>query len=451
MPNFSRDTVTNISSACLICVFAGAIALLLAFNPFTSTSVHADDPTRADEGDAIRRMNDQILELQAKVKELEARLNGTTAGTVHGADESSAAINAPANAPPPAPATIPSTPSAAQEPLEDNSVPRVKLRMFGDVGYEASDQKGEPNSFHIGTLDLFMTGVLTDHVSVLGEVLFTPTRDNSFGVDVERLLLQYKHNDYFNFDVGRYHSSIGYYNTAFHQGAWFQTAVDRPFMYAFDDQGGFLPLQEVGATINGQIPSGNLGLNYVAEMGNGRAHLLGSDPAQNFQDTNNGKSFNFALFARPRMVPGLEAGFSTYHDKLTFSDNINHSELISTVYVVYIDSKYEFLNEGMLVRHTGNMVGALAVFHTPGFYTQFSRRFGKYRPYFRYSYVNAGVAEPIYGDPADGPIVGRRNGPTLGLRYDLNDHAAIKLQYDRLGQRGLNSFNSLETQFSFAF
>jgi hypothetical protein len=319
------------------------------------------------------------------------------------------------------------------------------------VGYEASDQKGNTNSFRIGTLDLFMTGVLTDRVSVLAEVLFTPLKDNSIGLDVERLLLQYKQNDYFNFAIGRYHTAIGYYNTAFHQGAWFQTAVDRPFMYAFDDQGGFLPLQEVGVTVSGQIPSGNLGLNYVAEIGNGRAHFLGSDPAQNFQDTNNGKSFNLAVSARPRGMPGLEGGFSTYHDNPTFSENINHSELISTVYVVYINSNYEFLNEGMLVRHSGSTTGAPGIFHTPGFYTQFSRRFGKYRPYFRYSYVNAGVAEPVYGDPADGPIVGRRNGPTFGLRYDLNDHAAFKLQYDRLAQRGQKSFNALQTQFSFAF
>jgi hypothetical protein len=300
-------------------------------------------------------------------------------------------------------------------------------------------------------LDLFMTGALTDRVSVLGEVLFVPFQDNSIDVDVERLLLQYKHNDFLNVGIGRYHPSIGYYNTAFHQGAWFQTAIDRPFMYAFDDQGGFLPLQEVGVTTYGQIPSGSLGLNYVAEIGNGRAHLLGSEPAQNLNDTNNGKSFNFALYARPNWLPGLQAGFSINHDHITFSDHDNHSELVSTVHVVYTNSNYEFLNEGMLVRHTGNDAALPRVFHTPGFYTQFSRRFGKYRPYVRYAYVNAGVAEPIYGDPADGPVVGRRNGPTFGLRYDLNDHAAFKLQYDHLSQRGQKSFNLLETQFSFAF
>ena len=446
MVNFAKEAITSRNRSRRVRVYGSALALLLTLGSVAPASTRADDPPHEAERDALLRMNEQIQELQAKIKELEARLNGVTEGTSHGGVEGSAPASASDVTPPP-----PATPSVAQESQENNAGPSVKLRMFGDVGYKVSDQKGQANSFHIGTLDLFMTGTLTDRFSVLGEVLFTPLGDNSIGVDVERLLLQYKHNDYFTFGIGRYHSSIGYYNTAFHQGAWFQTTVDRPFMYAFDDHGGFLPLQEVGATINGQIPSGKLGLNYVAEIGNGRAHLLGSDPAQNFQDTNNGKSFNFALYSRPRWLPGLQMGFSIYHDYLTFSDNINHGELISTVHVVYTNSNYEFLNEGMLVRHTGSITGAPGVFHTPGFYTQFSRRFGKYRPYFRYSYVNAGVAEPIYGDPADGPIVGRRNGPTLGLRYDLNDHAAFKLQYDRLAQRGQTSFNALETQFSFAF
>jgi hypothetical protein len=447
MPVFARDIFTRRSCAYRIRACGVTLALLFAISQTSVPLVRADDDPNGTEGDTIRHMSEQIQELQAKVKELEDRLNSAAVNS-HARivpDSTTADVTAPAVAPSPAP------PAPPPESQEDKPIPGVKLRMFGDVGYEASDEKGETNSFHIGTLDLFMTGALTDRFSVLGEVLFLSSPDNSFSLDVERLLLQYKQNDYLAMAIGRYHSSIGYYNTAYHQGAWFQTAVDRPFMYAFDDHGGFLPLQEVGVTVSGQIPSGNLGLNYVAEMGNGRSHLLGSDPAQNFQDTNNGKSFNFALFARPREMPGLEAGFSTYHDKLTFTDNINHGELISTVYVVYVDSKYEFLNEAMLVRHTGSMAGAPGVFHTPGFYTQFSRRFGKYRPYFRYSYVNAGVAEPIYGDPADGPIVGRRNGPTLGLRYDLNNHAAFKLQYDYLAQRGQKSFNALETQFSFAF
>jgi hypothetical protein len=452
MTNFVKHTLMDRRSLRSARLSRGTPAFLLLAFLSAAPASYADDQPRSDEQNAIRRMNEQIEELQARVRELEARVNGTAPSVPPVSVESGAPATASAPveaAPPPPPA-----PLAPQEAQENNPAPHVMLRMFGDLGYVAyrpSTEKDVTNSFFIGTLDLFLTGALTDRVSVLGEVLFTPQLDNSIGVDVERLLLQYKANDYFNFTVGRYHSSIGYYNTAFHQGAWFQTTVDRPFMYAFDDSGGFLPLQEVGATVNGEIPSGRLGLNYVLETGNGRAHLLGSDPAQNFRDTNNGKSFNLALFSRPSWLPGLQAGFSIYHDNLTFSDSQNHSELISTAHLVYVNSNYEFLNEAMLVRHGSAGAATPGVFHTPGFYTQFSRRFGKYRPYFRYSYVNAGVAEPIYGDPSDGPVVGRRNGASFGIRYELNDHAAFKLQYDRLAERGVPNYSQLLTQFSFAF
>jgi hypothetical protein len=288
-------------------------------------------------------------------------------------------------------------------------------------------------------------------VSGLAEVLFVTNNDNSITPDVERLVLQYKANDHFTAGIGRYHTSIGYYNTAFHRGEWFQTAIGRPFMYAFDDQGGVLPLQEIGITTSGQIPSGKLRLGFVAEVGNGRGHLLG-ESAQNEHDTNNGKSINFALSARPRWIPGLQTGFSIYHDNLTFSDGINHSELISTAYVVFNNSRYEFLNEAMMIRHPGiGSTGVPAVWHTPGFYTQFSGRWGKYRPYFRYEYINAAADEPIYGDPADGTVVGRRNGPSVGIRFDFTEQAAWKLQYDRLAQRGQTTSNGLATQFSFTF
>jgi len=274
MVNFAKETITSRNCGRHVRVHGGALALLLILSQVAPASTYADDPPHEAERDAIRRMDEQIQELQAKVKELEARLNGVTASASHGAVESSASANNLSNVALP----VPTPPSAAQESQDDNAIPGVKLRIFGDIGYRATDRKGRTNSFSIGTMDLFMTGALSDRVSVLGEVLFTPRQGNIIKTDVERLLLQYKHNDYFNFGIGRYHTSIGYYNTAFHQGAWFETTNDRPFMYGFDDRGGFLPLQEVGMTINGQIPSGRVGLNYVAEMGNGRVHLLGSEP-----------------------------------------------------------------------------------------------------------------------------------------------------------------------------
>jgi hypothetical protein len=59
-------------------------------------------------------------------------------------------------------------------------------------------------------------------------VLLVPGQGTIIGLDLERLLFQYKQSDNFNLAIGRNHTSIGYYNTAFHQGVWFQTAVDSP-------------------------------------------------------------------------------------------------------------------------------------------------------------------------------------------------------------------------------
>jgi len=388
----------------------------------TGWAQQADSTTGDDAG---KQMQERISQLEAKVKELEEQQQKT----------------------------VPEEPiaeMAVEAPRQDT--PRLKLNVLGDVGFRATDRpKTVSSSFDIGSLDLLMTSRLATNLSLLGEAIFLSTSTNAIEADIERLILLYHPSEYFNVGVGRYHTSIGYYNTAFHRGEWFQTAIGRPFMYQFDDTGGPLPLQEVGVTASGLIPSGNLGIHYVLEVGNGRAHVLGSDPAQNNIDHSNGKSLNFGMFAQPSRLPGLQAGFSVYHNYLVFSDHINHDELISTAYIVFANSTYELLNEAMMVRHSRTNAGEPGIFHTSAFYTQFSRRVASCRPYFRYEYINASVNEPIYGDPLDGPVVGRRNGASAGGRWDFNEHAAGKLQYDRIYIRGQGSGNGIAMQFAFIF
>jgi hypothetical protein len=398
------------------------LALCIAF----AVAAHAQQVpnTATSQNETNQQLLDRINQLEAKVAQMEHK---EAAATVPAAE--------------PAP--------SVETPPAHVVADRLRFNVFGDVGYLATDRKATTNTFEIGSLDLFMTSRLSENVSALAEILFIPARDNSISPDVERLLLQYRHNDYFKFGIGRYHTTIGYYNTVFHQGAWFETAIGRPFMYEFDDKGGFLPLQEVGVTTSGRIPSGKLGLEYVAEVGNGRSHSS-MESAQNRQDQDNGKSFNVSLVAHPNWISGLQTGFSFYHDNLTFADGINHGETTTTVHVMYLNSRYEFLNEGMLVRHT-DVTGTRRVFHTPGFYTQVSRRFGGYRPYFRYSYVNPPADDPIYTDPTDTTHVTRQNGLSAGVRYDFTEHTAAKLQYDRLSIRNQHSSNGLATQFAFTF
>jgi hypothetical protein len=252
-------------------------------------------------------------------------------------------------------------------------------------------------------------------------------------------------SDFLNLSAGRYHSGIGYYNTAFHHGSYFATAANRPFLFAFEGQGGLLPLHNVGVSATGRIPSGSLDLRYIAEIGNGRSARSPIDrTVQTAFDENNGKSYNLGLNARPDWLPGLQTGFSFYHDRLTPTAAPNIDQRIMAAHVVYQSPRYEWLNEAVFIRHKPEGAGGVATY-TPGFYTQFARRFGKAQPYVRYQYVNAPARDLIYRD------IGRRNGPSVGLRYDVTNYAAFKGQYDRTERRNLSALDELILQLAFTF
>jgi hypothetical protein len=336
-------------------------------------------------------------------------------------------------------------PSEVTEPEKmDVSKTLLNIRGFGDFGLYGSNQKGNTTSFGIGELNLFITSNLSDKFKFLTELVFEVHQNNEFEEDLERVLLEYSFNDYLKLSAGRYHTAIGYYNTAYHHTTWFETATERPFLFQFEDEGGILPVHNVGVSASGQIPSGSIGLHYVAEVGNGRASSSSQvQPVQNIVDENNHKSVNLAIFARPDKIPGLQVGFSAYRDVLAPLSARKVDETILDAYAVLVRQHFEWLNEAVMIRHAP--MGGSHVFDTPGFYTQISKAFGPYRPYFRYQYVNASNNEPIF------PTVGLRTGPTVGIRYNASESVALKLQYEYTEQRQQQSFNALAMQVGFTF
>jgi hypothetical protein len=339
----------------------------------------------------------------------------------------------------------PETEHAMGESLAGES-PRLRIRGFSDVRYTASNLKGTTNSFVLGQFNLFVTSRISDQLSTLAEIVTeADSSNNQFGIELERMVLQYKPSDFFQLGIGRYHTSIGFYNTAYHHSTWLQTAVDRPFLFEFEDGGGILPVHSVGITASGIIPAGGLGLHYVAEVANGRSVRLpnNGNPVQNVADENNGKAFNLALFSRPDAVRGLQFGFSGYHDNLSPTTQPNVDEWIVSGHAVYQKPNYELLSEAILMRHSPS--NGTPTVNAVGFYTQASRLFGKYRPYFRYEYVNMPDRDLIF------PDVHRLNGPIFGLRYNWTEFAAFKIQYGRSMRRLQPSFNTLTLQTSFAF
>jgi len=84
--------------------------------------------------DINKQLMDRIHELESEVKELKEKQAS------------------PAPVPEPAPAP------AIETPRPHVVADRLRLQIFGDVGYQTGNQKGTTNSFRIGSFDMFMNG-----------------------------------------------------------------------------------------------------------------------------------------------------------------------------------------------------------------------------------------------------------------------------------------------------
>lgn len=361
------------------------------------------------------------------------------------------------------------TPAPAPEmisALPPPSYPNLQFHGFGDIDYVAANRSaninaqttgvnynnpggsaaGSYNSFLLGEFDLFLTSQLAENLSVLNETVIGAGSDNEWGLDIERLELQWRPKDWFNVDVGRFHTALGYYNTAFHHGTWFQTAVARPSFLEYEDSGGLLPVHTVGLSINGNIPSGKWNLAYFIEVGNGRAYTTHGNPVQNIIDGNGFKAVNFSLLAKPDWFPGGQFGAGIYHDIVTPDGLARTDELIPNAHIVYHNSAWELMLEGFLIRHKPLNESA---HYSPMAYAQISRKFGLFTPYGRFTYVNASTQDMIYTSILNQG--GLHCGPSLGLRYDVSSFVALKAQYDYMIDTNQKDGSALTLQAAFTF
>lgn len=414
----------------LVLLLPASIAVAQAQNQVSS------EPDKVDAA-TVRSMLERITELEAEVKDLKA------ARAEQAVRDNT--VTKPVQAQGPSPAVPPDSTVPDTGLFESRSA--LQFRGFGDVNFQAGES-GQSNGFQLGIFNLLMTSRLSENVGFLGELVMDVRSDGMFQVEPERALLLYTPHDYFHASLGRYHTGIGYYNNAFHHGAAFlQTATGRPLLFAFDDQGGVLPIHKVGVSLTGRIPSGSLGLNYIAEIGYGPSSHMGMDmsgssPMMTVTDDHNGRAFNLGFIARPLPWHPVQFGFDVYHADRTPMGMPSFSENIYAGHFVFLTPSFEFLNEAALIRHSSAMAGT---FNTLGFYTQFSRKWHAWRPYARYNYLNSPEMEPIFMN------TGRQNGPSGGLRYDVNESVGLKLQFDHLDRRGLSAINTATMQTSFVF
>jgi hypothetical protein len=316
-----------------------------------------------------------------------------------------------------------STPPDTSTSTDNTS--RFTFHGYADAGFlrDVNGPAVDDKRFALGELDLFASERLSPRMTALVEVVLETDSQSlvaDIPVNVERLLLQVRGNRYFNLDIGSYRTAIGFYSTAFLRGSWLQTAVTRPLLFTFEDQGGVLPLHNVGLSANGDIPSGFLGLHYIAEVGSSRN--VGQNINTPYDPADNG-AFNVAFYARPASLPGFQAGISEYRDRFSLILGEWLRRSVQGAYAVYQAHGLEFLNEVMLATYRNS---AFSYGRIPAGYSQIGYRvFPGWTPYLRFEYANANGH-----DVGDLPrtFVPWRTVELGGVRYDVNDFLALKFE-----------------------
>jgi len=392
---------------------------------FAASTAKAQSSPPPDQAEQVRMLLERVQRLERRLAEMETKLAAASAPL-------ELAANVPAAPKPELAEAAPSPGPGHQHEGRDEQTavrqmethyPSLQIRGFGDVDFSATDQPGATSGFNLGQLDLHMSSPLSRKVSYFGEMTFN-AQPTGYTVEVERSIIRYDYNDYFKISFGRYHTPIGYWNTAFHHGAWLQTSISRPDMVKIG--GTFIPVHFVGFLAEGNIPSGGAGLSYSAGVGNGRGSTI-SRPGD-AGDNNNNRAWVANLYSRPVKLYGLQMGVSVYRDKITLANTLpngnNFREWISAAHLVWSKESPEFLAEFANVNHRNILTNFVT--NSQAFYAQVGYRLPwlerTLKPYYRFEHTHTSLSEQVFTNQ---DLV----GSIIGLRYDITNYAAFKGEY----------------------
>jgi hypothetical protein len=408
-----------------------AVLVLMIFAAGVASAQSSPPPDQAEQ---IRILLERVQKLELRLAELETKQPAAGISTGPAAIVApTAKPETPDVAPPPTPAATPGPGAGHQHDAIDEQAavhqmeihyPSLQIRGFGDVDFAATDQKGATSGFNLGQFDLHLASALSRKVSYYGEITFN-AQPTGYTVEVERSIIRYDYNDFFKVSFGRYHTPIGYWNTAFHHGAWLQTSISRPDMVKIG--GVLIPVHFVGVLVEGNIPSSWAGLSYSAGLGNGRGTVL-SRPGD-AGDINNNRAWVANLYSRPIKLYGLQMGVSLYKDKITLPGSppagTEFGEWITAAHIVWTKETPEFLSEFANVHHRNILTGFVT--NTQAYYAQFGYRLPwlekTLKPYFRFEHTHMPLSEQVFSTNQD--LV----GSIIGLRYDITNYAAFKGEY----------------------
>ncbi len=346
----------------------------------------------------------------------------------------------------------------------------LPLHGFMDVGFASNSQAtpSNPKGFYVGALSLYLAPNFGDNIKALVEPNFEVTPEGTVATDLERLQIGYTFSDTSTVWAGRIHTPYGYWNTGFHHGAQMQTSVMRPRFLDFEDKGGILPAHMVGLWSAGKFKASTGKVTYDVYAGNGPKVAM-TDPTSAPSPTNLGTlDINLAGDNNHQAMLGFNVGyeFTGQLDGLRIAghglkgdvdDNasaqLNKTELsMIGGSVIYLANDWEVLSE-YYGFDDNDKSGSTGSHKSWASYAQIGKSLNDWTPYIRFERTVLSQKDNYFAMQASGQSYARQS---LGLRYNLNQNAALKVELlnsnfmAEVGRTAV-SYRSVYTQYAIGF
>ena len=332
----------------------------------------------------------------------------------------------------------------------------LPIHGFMDVGFASNSQGNgvaNPKGFYVGALSFYLAPHFGDKVKALVEPNFEVTPEGDVSTDLERLQIGYTFSDNATAWAGRFHTPYGYWNTGFHHGAQIQTSVLRPRFLDFEDKGGILPAHMVGLLGGGKFKAGEGKLTYDIFAGNGPKIVTGTLDINQADDNNHQAMMGFNLgYEFSGSLDGLRLAVHSLRGDVD-DDAFNKTELkVVGGSAVYLSDTWEVMGE-YYGFNDKDKSGGTGTHKSWADYLQIGKSFNNLTPYVRFERTVLDQLDNYFSMQASGQSYARQ---ALGLRYNLNQKAALKFEllnssFKAESGRTALGYRSLFVQYAIGF
>lgn len=293
-----------------------------------------------------------------------------------------------------------------------------------------NDSNADPPGFAtddewFGSLDLFATADV-GQFRFLGEWFLT---ENS--QEIQRLQFGWRFDADDSLWLGRFHTPIGYWNTAYHHGTYLQTSVSRPGIAEFEGGDGPLPTHFTGLLWEGSASTDDGALHYSLGLGAGPVLDSKLDPfdVANPDDHHHDHETGAVVNVNWRPAPHGRNQVGAFAGRTEISDSaevFGHTE--QTLYGVYGNwhrDRLRLLGAWFHVSNSFEGIGAPDEDFSAA-YLQGEYGFGaRTTAYGRIETTNGARADARYLGRFEAFITERT---LAGLRYELTDRQALTVE-----------------------